>query len=63
MAGFVLVKGDREKIDALRASEEFARIGIGVQLVHSHVSITTAHIGSELQTLLGMWSEEEAKLA
>lgn len=60
--GFVLVKGDRDALAALRVSEEFLRIIVGIQLVHRNVAVAWAHTGAEMGQLLGIWARREAEL-
>ncbi len=62
LAGFILVKGDREAIDRLRASAEFARIAVRIQLVHQNVGIVGAYTGEEMRALFGIWAEQENEL-
>ena len=60
--GFVLVKGDRDTLAALRVSPEFLRIVVGIQLVHRNVALVWAHTGDEMAQVLGIWAEREAEL-
>jgi hypothetical protein len=60
--GFVLVKGDRDTLAALRVSPEFLRIVVGIQLVHRNVAVVWAHTGAGMGQLLGLWAEREAEL-
>jgi hypothetical protein len=60
--GFVLVKGERDTLAALRVSPEFLRIVVGIQLVHRNVAVVWGHTGAEMGQLLGLWAEREAEL-
>jgi hypothetical protein len=60
--GFVLVKGDQETLARLRVDDEFVRMMVGVQLVHSKVGVVGAYTGAEMQSLFGMWDQQEEKL-
>ncbi|HEV2861771.1 MAG TPA: hypothetical protein VGX48_12240 [Pyrinomonadaceae bacterium] len=60
--GFVLVKGEKEAISRLRASGEFTRVAVRVQLVHSHVGVVGAYTGAEMQSLFETWDSEEDEL-
>ncbi|HEX8567351.1 MAG TPA: hypothetical protein VF648_17050 [Pyrinomonadaceae bacterium] len=62
LEGFVLVKGDKEVIGKLRLDEEFVRIIVGVQLVHSKVGVVGAYVGAEMQSLFEIWDQQEEKL-
>jgi hypothetical protein len=52
LQGFLLVRGDREKLNALRSSEEFLHLTNRAELVLDNVGIVTAFIGEELQRQL-----------
>jgi hypothetical protein len=60
--GFVLVKGDKQALARLRVDDEFVRIMVGVQLVHSKVGVVGAYTGAEMQSLFEMWGQQEEKL-
>jgi hypothetical protein len=62
LEGFVLVRGDREKLAALRADPEFVAVIVGVQLVHSKVGVVGAWMGAGLAEIMPIWAEAEAKL-
>lgn len=62
LEGFVLVRGDRETLAALRSEEEFVRIIVAVQLVHTRVGVTAAWTGESLGTIMRIWDEQEARL-
>jgi hypothetical protein len=50
--GFVLVRGDREKLNALRTSEEFIHLTNRAELIVNNLGVITAFIGEELQRQL-----------
>jgi len=50
--GFVLIRGDREKLNALRTSEEFIHLTNRAELIVDNLGIITAFIGEELQRQL-----------
>ena len=62
LTGFVLVRGDREAISRMRVSDEFARIAVRVQLVHTHVGVVGAYTGAEMQSLFEEWDRQEEDL-
>lgn len=62
LAGFVLVKGDKESLASLRVEDEFLRTMVRVQLVHSKVGVVGAYTGAEMQSLFALWDREEATL-
>jgi hypothetical protein len=62
LQGFVMVKGEREAIARLRVDDEFVRVIVGVQLVHSNVGVIGAYTGAEMQSLFRVWDERENEL-
>lgn len=60
--GFVLVKGDKNVLANLRVDDEFVKMIVGVQLVHTKVGVVWAYSGAEIQSLFQMWDEQEEKL-
>jgi hypothetical protein len=62
LAGFVLVKGDQQAIAHLRVNDEFTRIAVRVQLVHTHVGVVGAYTGAEMQSLFEVWDRQEEEL-
>lgn len=52
LQGFVLLRGDREKLSALQSNEEFMRISNRAALIVDNLGIINAYIGEELQKLL-----------
>jgi hypothetical protein len=63
LEGFVMIKGEREKIAKLRVDEEFVRVIVGVQLVHNKVGVVGAYTGSEMQSLFETWNQQEENLS
>ena len=51
LAGFTLIRGDREKLNALRTNEEFMRRYTRTGMVADNVRVINAFIGEELQRL------------
>ena len=62
LAGFVVVKGEKDAIARLRVSDEFVRIMIRVQLVHSHVGVVGAYSGAEMGELFSVWDRQTEEL-
>ena len=52
LQGFVLIRGDREKLSALQTNEEFMRLSNRAALIVENLGIINAYIGEELQKLL-----------
>jgi hypothetical protein len=61
--GFLLVHGDREKLNALRSSEEFLRLNTRAELVVDSLGIVTAFIGEELQRQFADFQTQAAELS
>jgi len=63
LEGFVLVRGDREKLNALRTSEEFLRLNNRAALVVNNLGVINAFIGEELQRLFADFGTQAAELS
>ncbi len=63
LAGFVLIRGDRETLARLRAGEEFQRFNARASLVVSHFGVVDAHIGGGLQKLFAGFQAQVDSLA
>jgi hypothetical protein len=61
--GFVLIRGDREKLNALRTSEEFIRLYRRAGLLVDNMGIINAFIGEELQRLFAISQTLVAELS
>jgi hypothetical protein len=62
LAGFFLVKGDAEKIDAMRRSDEFQRIHTRANQIVEGLGIVSALTGEALANAMGMFQEASAEL-
>ena len=62
LLGFTLVRGDREKLNALRTSEEFLRLNNRATLVVNNLGVINAFIGEELQRLFADFGAQAAEL-
>jgi hypothetical protein len=63
LLGFLLVRGDREKLNALRSSEEFLRLNNRATLVVNNLGVVTAFIGEELQRLFADFQTQASELS
>ena len=64
LQGFLLVRGDREKLGALRSSEEFLRlINNRAALVVDNLGVVSAFIGEELQRLFADYRTQVSELS
>ena len=58
LAGFLLLRGERDKLDRLRNSAEFLRLNNRAQAVVENVGVVTAYMGEELNRLLGTYEQD-----
>jgi len=63
LQGFVLVRGDCEKLNMLRTSEEFLRLNNRAALVVNNLGVINAFIGEELQRLFADFGTQAAELS
>jgi hypothetical protein len=57
LAGFILVRGSREQIDAIRADDEFARINVRASLVVERLGVVDAALGEGLGEQIALYQE------
>jgi hypothetical protein len=62
LLGFLLVRGDREKLNALRSSEEFIHLNNRAALVVENLGVVTAFIGEDLQRLFADFQSQLSEL-
>jgi hypothetical protein len=63
LAGFLLIRGDREKLNAIRTSEEFLRLNNRAALIVDNFGVITAFIGEELQRQFADFGTQAAELS
>ena len=61
--GFLLIRGDREKLNALRTSEEFLRLSNRAALIVDNFGVITAFIGEEPQRLFADFGTQASELS
>ena len=61
--GFALLRGDRDKLDSLRSTQEFNRMTSRAQLVVHNVGVIAAYTGDELQTFMTDFQQQNRELA
>ena len=54
--GFILIRGESEKLDALQRSEEFVRLTVRAIVCLDGFGVIDAHIGAGLQRRMQMWT-------
>jgi hypothetical protein len=63
LAGFLLIRGDREKLSRLRASDAFQRLNTRGLLVVQNFGVVDAYVGDGLTHLFGIFQQESTELA
>jgi len=63
LAGFVLLRGERGKLNALRATEEFQRITFRANLIVDNLGVVDAAIGTSLASGMATFAAQIAELA
>lgn len=58
LAGFLLVRGERDQVERLRAHGDFRRITTRAGLVVDGVGVVEAHIGSGLASQMRIYREQ-----
>jgi hypothetical protein len=62
LAGFCLLRGDREKLNRLRMSPEFMNLTIRAELTTSSVGVIDAIMGDGLQNFLADYQKQVSEL-
>ena len=63
LAGFALLRGDRAKLDALKASDEFQRTTVRANFIVDNLGLIDAAIGASLQTGLVSFAAQIGELS
>jgi hypothetical protein len=63
LLGFLLVRGDREKLNRVRSSDEFVRLNNRAGLVVNNFGVVSAFIGEELNRLFADFQTQASDLA
>ena len=61
--GFLLLRGDPDKLNRVRASEEFRRIISRAALVAEDMGVATAFVGDDLTRQFGIFQQQASELA
>ena len=56
--GFTLLRGDRDKLESIRNSDEFARLVIRSDLIVENFGVIGATLGAQIGTLIGVYNEQ-----
>jgi hypothetical protein len=62
LTGFFLLRGDRDKIERVRSSEEFDRFTARGELIVEHLGIVGAMMGTRLMSQMALFSEQVEEL-
>jgi hypothetical protein len=62
LAGFLLVKGDPEKLARIRGSEEFIALTSRAQLLVDDIGVVGAFVGDSMQSLFADFGKQIATL-
>lgn len=62
LAGFCLIKGDRQQLSQLRYSDEWQRLNVRAETVVTHIGVVDAHLGEGLQRLFGALQQAATEL-
>jgi hypothetical protein len=63
LAGFILIRGDAEKLAELRVSEEFTQLSIRVGLIVNNLGVVGADLGERLERQVEYYTEQIAAYA
>jgi hypothetical protein len=62
LAGFVLIRGDRDKLNRLRYSDEWMRLNDRANTVVDNLGIVSAYVGEDLQRLFASYQPNTSDL-
>ena len=61
--GFILIRGDAEKLSALRVSEEFTQLTLRAALHVENIGVVAADMGERLQSQMAYYIEQIGAIA
>lgn len=62
LAGFAIIRGSREQLDRLRASDDFERLNARGGMVVEKLGVVKAYVGEGLQKLFAEFGKQAAEL-
>jgi hypothetical protein len=62
LGGFFLLRGEREKLDRVKASDEFVRVWSRASLIVESFGFVSAYTGEKLGSMLADWLEQVDEL-
>jgi hypothetical protein len=63
LGGFMLLRGEREALDRIRATDEFERLTTRAQLIVENFGVVHAATGGEIEKQMGVFLEASRDLA
>jgi hypothetical protein len=57
LAGFILLRGDREQLAQLRLDEEFERLTTRAALIVQGVGVVSVYTGDDMQRAIGVYQQ------
>ena len=63
LQGFVLIRGEADKLSALRVSDEFTQLSIRALLVVNSFGVVAADMGERLQSQMAFYTEQIGAIA
>ena len=63
LGGFILLRGERAKLDALKATDAFARMTVRANLIVDNIGVIDAAIGGGLAANMSEFGAQIAELA
>jgi hypothetical protein len=63
LGGFILIRGDAERLSALRVSDEFTQFTIKSSLVVDSIGVVGADMGERLQAQMAFYTDQIAAIA
>ena len=63
LGGFILIRGDAEKLSALRVSEEFTQLTIKASLCVDKFGVVAADMNERLQSQMAFYAEQIGAIA
>jgi hypothetical protein len=63
LGGFILLRGDQDKLAGIRASDEFQRHITRGLLTVEHIGVVGASLGGQITTLMSLYAEQLEQLA
>jgi hypothetical protein len=63
LAGFILLRGERERLDEIQRSQDFERLQTRAGMIVDRVGVVNAYTGEALGRLMGQFEQATSELA